>query len=129
MNVIPFPKPRKRTVASRSEWARLRRLIGVGELPCFCGCGRRSESAAHIVPRDLGGDDVVENLIPLAGDGTRLCHGASEHGQRVYDLGRRVYIEPGEVRAAVRARLLPEHVEYAVGRKGSDFLDRYWGAA
>lgn len=126
MTVLPFPKPRKRHVASRREWAKIRRLIGVGELPCFCGCGRRSETAAHIVPRGLGGDDVPENVIPLAGDGTRLCHGAQENGQRVYDLDRKVYIEPDEVRGRIRERLLDEHRAYVVERMGLPWLERYF---
>lgn len=129
MNVLPFPKPRKRHVATPREWAKLRRIIGVGAVSCFCGCGRRSDSAAHIVPRGLGGDDVLENLIPLAGDGTSLCHGAQENGQRVYDVARRTYIEPGEVRARIRARLLPEHLAYVEQRKGRGWLDRYFPEA
>jgi 5-methylcytosine-specific restriction endonuclease McrA len=34
------------------------------------------DSVHHVVPRSHGGDDTLENLAPVCGDGVAGCHGA-----------------------------------------------------
>lgn len=65
-----FVKGRYR--ASRAEWTMIRRRkFG----PCrVCG-STLTVGLHHLVERDEFGDDVPENLIPLCGSGTMLCHG------------------------------------------------------
>lgn len=67
------PKPPARIV-DRDAMRRARLLWDV------CGaCGRPAGSVHHVIPRGERGDDVLENLITLCGNGTTGCHGA-EHG-------------------------------------------------
>lgn len=76
--VAPIPKPPGRDRASQSQWTILRRHFEFE--PC-CSCGGKPVTLHHICPRSQGGGDVVENLVPLCGDGTRGCHGLLEsHG-------------------------------------------------
>lgn len=107
--VVPHPKPRKRITDRKAGRDKLR-----AERECRCGCGRDATDRAHLVPRDLGGDDVDENIIPLA----HVCHMRVEHH------------EPGwrDVAARVRAGLSPDERHYAIEKKGDAFLDRYWPA-
>lgn len=85
--------------------------------PCVaCGDGRVGVSLHHVVPRSQGGDDVVENLVPLCGDGTRGCHGLLEtHG-------------PGWERVAARVRAFvlgrASRTGYVVGKIGRERFDR-----
>lgn len=78
-------------------------------------CARRHGRTSwhHLVGKDLGGDDVVENLAELQGSGTSGCHGL------VQTLDRKACSD-------LRRRLTPEQEEYIVGRKGRDWLERYY---
>lgn len=68
---------------------------------CVC-CGSRDVSAAHIIGRGAGGDDVVANLVPLCGDGSRGCHGAYDNGHAYQGAGGR--------------RITPEIVRWSIAR-------------
>jgi len=81
------------------------------------------------VGRDQGGDDAADNLFPLAGSGTTLCHGAIQNGQRTYDLRHGVYIEPDEVARGIAAHLTEANRRYIIERKGRYFLDRHYPEA
>lgn len=120
------PKPRKRLVLSKKQYAALvARLLGLFPA-CECGCGRRSETAHHVVPRGQGGDDVAENLLALAGHGTVLCHGAAE-GNRPFDHVRGEQLTPERTRAAIRRRIDTVRFDvkdYVLERKGLDWLER-----
>jgi hypothetical protein len=108
----------------RSDWTALWHQV-VWRQECACGCGRNAESAHHLVPRGKGGDDVEENLVPLAGHGTTLCHGAITASQRMYDLASGEYVDPDDVRHGLRA-YLDAHTEkrdYIVGETSQAWLD------
>ena len=66
------PKPAKRYRATPAEWEYMRGILLVE--PCAI-CGGRSESLHHIYGRGQRGSDVLSNLAPVCGDGTRGCHG------------------------------------------------------
>lgn len=93
---------------------------------CFCGCGRRAKSLHHLVNRTQGGSDDVDMLVPLAGDGTTLCHGAITTGNRTYDLRTSEYIDPRDVRVGIRAHMGERHVKAVLAVKSLDWLDRYY---
>ena len=76
--VAPDPKPRKRIVATKAEWAA---IAEAKQGPCrIC---RRVESNGsvhskiqlhHLIRRSQGGDDVPENIVPLCGECHRRLH-------------------------------------------------------
>jgi 5-methylcytosine-specific restriction endonuclease McrA len=104
----PDPKPAKRHVATRREWAEIREWFEGS--PCWV-CSKPYESLHHILPRDgggpyPGGDDVIVNLAPLCGDGTRGCHGLVEAGDR-------------GVRARLRSMLTDANLMYLERRLGA----------
>lgn len=117
------PKSGARIVATTEQWSWLWSTMLDGAR-CGCGCGRRAESLHHLVGRGQGGDDVRANLIPLSGDGTRLCHGAITSHQRTYDMRLGEYCVPDQVFRGIRANLPPEKIAYVIRVKGSDWLDR-----
>jgi hypothetical protein len=104
----PDPKPPKRHRATQAEWKRLRRRkLG----PCrVCGTWSRI-SLHHLVGRDLGGDDTEDNLVPLCGSGTTLCHGKVEHFIR-------------EACQTLRLTLTPRELAYVIGTKSEHWLER-----
>lgn len=67
-----------------------------------------------------------ENLVPLSGDGTRLCHGAVQFGYRTYDMSRKTYVDPVETEQRIRARMSAAHIAYVIERKGVDWMDRVY---
>ncbi len=71
----PDPKPAKRIKATPTDWEIIRKFFAYS--PC-AHCGQAYESLHHILPRSQGGSDLVDNLVPLCGDGTRGCHGTLE---------------------------------------------------
>jgi hypothetical protein len=109
-------------VASEEDWERIRRSLLPFGTPCFCGCRRRAESLHHLVGRGQGGDDVLSNLVPLSGDGTRLCHGAITSANRTFDSYGRA-IEPDEVRRGIRENMGSHHVHYVTRVKSEQWLD------
>jgi hypothetical protein len=119
-------KRKGRIVAASQDYAALVWTVCFGA-ECACGCGRKAETAHHLVPRSQGGDDIIDCLAPLAGDGTRLCHGAFETKQRTYDLDARTYVEPEQVAYGIRDYLerpaqRPKRA-YIVRKAGQAFLD------
>ena len=126
--VIPFPKPEKRKRLGRAAWKRIRdRCCSTG---VCVGCGRRGREtwregdplaldAHHVYGRDLGGDDVLENLVAL------------HHGCHMTYEDRATGWEP--IAAGIRRRVADSHghVLYLVKKLGSAdaaraFLDRYY---
>lgn len=108
------PRPARRHVASPAEWNELRaQKLG----PCR-GCDDRPlrlhMTLHHLVGRDLGGDDVADNLIPLCGSGSAGCHGKAEAERDRATLTR------------IRHSLTPYEAAYVLRKKGEDFLDRYY---
>jgi hypothetical protein len=124
----PDPKPPRAYHASRTRYAQLREEAYAQTLGfCFCGCGRAADSTHHLIGGISEREDVIENLVPLAGDGTRLCHGAMTTAQTTTDaLGNRIL--PGVVRAGIRRNLeeFPEKRAYVVARKGEEWLERHY---
>lgn len=125
------PKPRRRLKLTKYRYNQLAGNIiyaankGGG---CECGCGRRAETVHHVVRRGHG-DDIRENLMALAGDGTRLCHGAITSKHRVWDAERSAYILPGDVLAGMRERMETvrlDVLDYVLGRRGRDFLEKQY---
>lgn len=49
-----------------------------------CPCGEPVGSGHHVLAKGSPyfGDDVLENIVPLCGDGTRGCHGLIENEDR-----------------------------------------------
>jgi hypothetical protein len=115
----PDPKPAKRVVASADVWALMRPVI-LRE-PCYgcLGLSPLRRGVHHLVPKSLGGDDVIENLIPLCGTGTTGCHGIYEDRAPGWRM----------IAGMIRKALSVEKVGYVVGKKGEDFLDRYYPRA
>lgn len=106
----PDPRPRRRRVLDRPAYTRLVRALLWRERECeLCG-KRKAESAHHAVSRKQGGDDIIENLVALCGDGVRLCHGEVEASR--------------SARSRLRPKLRPEVVAYIIERKGEAWLDR-----
>jgi hypothetical protein len=73
--VTPDTKPARRIRASQAEWSDIHQHF---QYACCVNCGLAYQSLHHILPRSQGGDDLVINLVPLCGDGTRGCHGLLE---------------------------------------------------
>jgi hypothetical protein len=113
----PDPKPPARVKATRTQWA----LIDQAKRGRCRGCGAdpRRTTNHHLVSRSLGGDDVIDNIVPLCGSGTVGCHGAIE----THPPGWR------HVATAVRRSLTTTELRYALEKKGSDWLDRYYPLA
>lgn len=66
MSGKPDPRPEKRIVANAEDWEKIRATL---RWECV-GCGELwlpALSTHHIVGKDAGGDDVVENLVVLCG--------------------------------------------------------------
>lgn len=76
--------------------------------------------------RDQGGDDVIENLVPLAGSGTTLCHGAVQYGQRTWDAAQGVYVDPGVAARGIRKNMKEETERYIIEKKGEWWLNRIY---
>jgi len=76
---MPFP-PQVKTEA----------LVACGRCCCVCNrfCGVRIE-CHHIVPEAQGGDDSLENCIPLCFD----CHAEAEHYNPRHPKGNKFSIE------------------------------------
>ncbi len=73
----PYPKSKqlargerryRRKLASTSQW---QRIIDAKRGACrICSNGNAGICFHHLVPRDFGGDDVPDNIVPLCPD----CH-------------------------------------------------------
>lgn len=104
--MTPDPKPAKRIKATRKDWQTMRwhKLTQGCRL---CGTRDRVEFH-HLVGRDLGGDDVLSNLVPLC----------PQHHQAV---------EERKPEASVlRDHLQVNEHDYVMHKKGLDFFNRYY---
>lgn len=98
------PKPPKRIIEDRVGWEVLRRAKLRG---CrVCGVDYFRVQLHHLVGRDLGGDDIADNLVPLC----------PEHHQAVEE--RKLMIWPN---------LTKQEQDYIGRKKGVDFARRYYG--
>lgn len=123
----PDPRRRARYVATPEEWTLLlRALVLIQGRRCGCGCGRKPESAHHLVPKSQGGDDVLSNLVLLNGDGTRGCHGALTSANRAWD-GKRSYVEPAAVRTGIGQNLRDDQLAYIRVRIGQWYVEQHYG--
>ena len=114
MAAQPDFKTGTRQRATQAEWRSLHDQLR-GTYGCCQACGQTGGNlnAHHLVPRSLGGDDVLGNLALLCGSGTTGCHGAFHHGDQATVW-------------ALRANLTSHQVAYIVRKKGDAFLDRYY---
>lgn len=107
----PDPRPAKRHKASAAEWETLR------EQKQPQRCRLRDETCVrvltlhHIVPRSLGGSDVLPNLVWLCGTGTTGHHGL---------------VEAHDPKACsdLRDSLKPDELGYAITTKSAEFISR-----
>lgn len=118
-NVVPFPKPARRVRLNGRAWKKLRDRVVLGQACVALDCHLSAADAHHVYPRDLGGDDVLENLAPLC----HPCHMRYEDRAPGWDL----------VGAGVRSysRKRSRHLLYLVNKLGGpdqarSFLDRYY---
>lgn len=124
----PDWRPPRRIKLTRHKYDQLVGVMLRKTQVCECGCGRRAQTAHHVVRRGHG-DDIEANLMVLAGDGTRLCHGAITSKQRVFDLERGVYVDPVVVLQGLRRRMETVRLDtlaYALERKGRDWLETHY---
>jgi hypothetical protein len=122
------PRPASVVRLSPFRYRHLTRQLLADTKRCECGCGRPSETVHHVIGGNMR-DDVPENMVCLAGDGTRLCHGAFTSKQRTWDYHRGVYISPILVAVGMRERMETERLdvlERVLRVKGSDWLDRVY---
>lgn len=107
MTAIPKPERRVRdTEALKDAYAR--KLVV--ERECR-SCGSVDElELHHLVYRSQGGDDHIDNLIPLCS----TCHGLTHRGS---PAGR------GNVAQAIRASLSLRETAYCISRKSLTWLD------
>jgi hypothetical protein len=106
--VTPHFKDGPRHVATSEEWEQI-----FDQKNGFCRvCSWEGAiEMHHLVGRDLGGDDVPENIVAL----DNLCHKLVEERKQP-ECGR------------LRAKLSAEEIAYVLGKKGQGFLDRYYPA-
>ena len=102
----------RRKVASPKQWQAIRaEKIG----PCrVCGSAApklwRTLDLHHLIPRDRGGDDVADNMLPVHRD----CHLLVE------------LRSPRSVRWML-GNLSDAEYAYAVGKAGEDWAERIYG--
>ena len=119
----PYPKSQqlargakryRRKVASPKQWqAIIAAKIGLCRMccdPCTNGTLHGRVQFHHIVARDLGGDDVADNIVPLCPD----CH---------HDVTRRVKAAS----AALCASLTDAEYAYAIDKAGEGVFERVYG--
>jgi hypothetical protein len=118
MSGAPDPKPMKPYRATKAEWETLR-----SQLDWFCvACGESWEpalGAAHIIGRDEGGDDVIENLVVLCGYKEARPNGCHVVLQEHRDGWQKVAYH---VRAYVLARA--SRYGYALRKVGLDGFEK-----
>jgi len=123
---VSDPRPEARVV---DRHVGLRKLWIEGRCRACGVVGRDRLNRAHLVPKGQRGDDVPQNIVPLCGSGTTGCHGALTDHHRASAPSRLEGQEWTVVAAALRAKLLPEEVDYIKGKKGLLWLNRVypWG--
>jgi 5-methylcytosine-specific restriction endonuclease McrA len=101
----------RRKVASPKQW---QAIIAAKRGPCRISAQMGAPVGAveyhHLVPRDLGGDDVADNIVPLCSS----CHA------RV--TGR----QPIALRLLAQSLTDAEYA-YVIGKVGEDAMERLFG--
>lgn len=138
---LPADRIEEGNLSVRSDFRPPRRVKDKTAFDEFHAAGHRClvckspyPNAAHIIGRGQGGDDMIENLMPLCGSGSSRCHGAF-HGNPYWNerLGER--ITPERVRAdtgwwirSEDGRPARAYVMEKLGRRpGEAFLARQFG--
>lgn len=103
------PRPAARIV---DPAARRRALL---THPACAACGNPASNAHHLVSLAQRGCDTAANLVSLCGSGTSGCHG-------------KVHANDEATRRAIRASLRDDQVEYIIGKKGQEWLNRRYPA-
>ena len=109
LDTNPDPKPPRRIVDKNAGKRKVYELEGRCRLtgsPLYL-------TRFHLVGRDLGGDDVDDNIIPL----NQLAHDEWEHGPN------------GKTRLGphIWDVLRPAEKDYVLQKKGPEFVRRYYG--
>lgn len=108
------PRRYRRKVAGPKQWTALRIEKLYGERCRCCGLNM-AETLHHLVPRKPHcGDDVADNLIPLCGDGTRLCHGHVTANEQPW-------------LRLIAESLTDAEYAYIIGKLGEGGLERLFG--
>ena len=109
--VKPDPKQGARHHATAREWQKIKEQFAAA---CCVTCGLRPIELHHVVPRSQGGDDVVENLVPLCFRHHSDFESHAEGWERI----------AGHIRAYVMAR--ESRLGYVIGKIGETrFRRRY----
>jgi HNH endonuclease len=106
------PRRYRRKVAGRKGWEALRAELAPGWC-AVCGMGFVSWppfEAHHLVPRSMGGDDVIDNIVALH----RSCHKLVTEN------------EPVSL-AALAASLSDSRYAYCVSKLGETAMQRLFG--
>jgi hypothetical protein len=112
MSGQPNPRPLKRHKADIDEWKILRKLkLGPCRVCEWTQSAYRPQPIElhHLVGRDLGGDDVPDNLVPLC----RVDHRLVEERKPI-------------ACAQLRASLTLREFAYITTTKSVDWLNRYY---
>lgn len=97
----------RRKVASPKQWQAI--IAAKGKVCRTCHTWKNVQYH-HIVPRDFGGDDVADNIVPLCG----YSHdGVTQRRQK--------YVHE------FLASLSDAEYAYAVGKAGEDWAERIYG--
>jgi len=113
----PYPKSRQLARGSRRYWRKIagpktwQAIIDSKQGPCrVCDDPKGPVEYHHLVPRDFGGDDIPENVVPLH----RECHRLVTNRDRDCCL-------------AMFSNLTDAEYAYAVDRAGEDVWQRVYG--
>jgi len=111
MTANPYPKKHVRHVATREEYRELRREVLKTGRCVVKDCATPATDCHHLIPRSLGGSDVLVNLVGM-------CH---EHHMAYEDK------VPGwqYVAYSIREALSEEQVDFLTSVKSVEWLRRY----
>ena len=99
--------------ATAAEWQKIREEKLIGKDCRIPGCRAPAIGLHHLIGRDLLGDDVAENLIPLCGDGTTGHHGLAQELDRA-------------TCSQIRRTMLRSEAAYVKLKLGGVWLDRWY---
>lgn len=109
MTGVPDPRPDARIVATKEEW---QAICDLKDGPCRVGSSSYWVEHAHLVPRGQRGDDVADNIIPLAHEAHMLYHDRGRGWEHVAHM--------------IRASLTSAEKAYVLRKKGQDWLDEHY---